>query len=60
MSERYVKKLYKYAKKNYKITLNEALNTVCQENIFHRIAFAFKVIFKIYKIKSKNKIKSKG
>lgn len=58
MNNRYVKKLRKFAAKNYKITLNEALDTVCQENILHRLVFAFKVIFKVYKNKIKSTSKS--
>ena len=60
MNNHLAKKLKRYAAKNYKITLDETLDTVCQENIVHRLIFAFKVIFKIYKKKSAiNKAKSK-
>lgn len=55
MKNQLVKKLRKFAAKNYKLTLNEALDTVCKENILHRLIFAFKVVFKIYKIKNKSK-----
>jgi hypothetical protein len=51
MNNKYVKKLRRFAKQQYKITLNETLSTVCKENIFRRFVFAFKVIFKIYKKK---------
>ena len=62
MNNKLVKKLRRFAVKNYKITLDETLDTVCQENILHRLIFAFKVIFRIYKKKNKpasNKIESK-
>lgn len=62
MNNGLVKKLRKYATKNYKINLGNVLETVCAENIFHRVAFAFKVIFKVYKKNksiNKNKITSK-
>lgn len=50
-----VKKLRKYAAKNYKINLDNVLETVCAENVFHRIGFAFRVIFKVYKKKNMSK-----
>lgn len=42
------KKLRKYAAKNYRLNLNDILQTVCSENIFNRLGFAFKVVFKVY------------
>jgi hypothetical protein len=52
MNATLVKKMRKYAKRNYKLNLDDVLQTVCTENIFHRIIFCLKVIFKIYKKKA--------
>lgn len=51
MSSQYLKAHRKYAKENYKVTLDEVLQTACEENVFQRIWFGLKIVFKVYKKK---------
>ncbi|MBX3008619.1 MAG: hypothetical protein KF816_11420 [Melioribacteraceae bacterium] len=55
MNATLVKKMRKYAKRNYKLNLDDVLQTVCAENLIHRFIFCLKVIFKIYKKKTVTK-----